>query len=67
MGSDEDWDRAEAALQQACEEAGLQTVINPGEGAFYGPKLEFTLIDCLGRHWQCGTIQVDYLLQGQIA
>ena len=64
VGSDEEWDRAEAALAEACKEAGLHTVINPGEGAFYGPKLEFTLIDCLGREWQCGTIQVDYLLTG---
>ena len=64
VGSDADWDRAEDALRKATEQAGLATVENPGEGAFYGPKLEFTLIDCLGREWQCGTIQVDYQLAG---
>lgn len=62
VGSDEDWDRAEAALADACKQAGLEYEIQPGEGAFYGPKLEFTLIDALGRPWQCGTIQVDYQL-----
>ncbi len=62
VGSDETWDRAEAALAGACKQAGLAYVIHPGEGAFYGPKLEFTLLDSLGRHWQCGTIQVDYQL-----
>jgi threonyl-tRNA synthetase len=59
VGSDESWDRVEKALADACEFAGLKTELNPGEGAFYGPKLEFTLRDSLGRHWQCGTIQVD--------
>lgn len=62
IGTDEDWDRAESSLAKACEVANLNTVISPGEGAFYGPKLEFTLIDSLGREWQCGTIQVDYIL-----
>lgn len=62
VGTDEDWDRAEAALADACKKAGLSYEIQPGEGAFYGPKLEFTLIDALGRPWQCGTIQVDYQL-----
>jgi threonyl-tRNA synthetase len=62
VGSDETWDRAEAALADACQKAGLAYVVAPGEGAFYGPKLEFTLVDALGRHWQCGTIQVDYQL-----
>ncbi len=62
VGTDEDWDRAEKALEDACKEAGLQYEISPGEGAFYGPKLEFTLVDALGRQWQCGTIQVDYQL-----
>ncbi len=62
VGSDESWDRAEAALDGACKQAGLTYVIAPGEGAFYGPKLEFTLYDSLGRGWQCGTIQVDYQL-----
>jgi threonyl-tRNA synthetase len=59
VGTDESWDRVEKALADACDYAGLKTELNPGEGAFYGPKLEFTLKDCLGRHWQCGTIQVD--------
>ncbi|MBO7130636.1 MAG: threonine--tRNA ligase [Fibrobacterales bacterium] len=62
IGSDELWDRAEKALADATAAAGLQTVLNPGEGAFYGPKLEFVLKDCLGRDWQCGTIQVDFNL-----
>jgi threonyl-tRNA synthetase len=62
VGSDADWDRAEAALRDAVAQAGLAVTINPGEGAFYGPKLEFVLRDCLGRDWQCGTIQVDYQL-----
>jgi len=65
IGSDEEWDRAEASLAKACEAAKLETMISPGEGAFYGPKLEFTLVDCLGREWQCGTIQVDYLLSSK--
>jgi threonyl-tRNA synthetase len=60
VGDDATWDRAEAALADACKQAGLGYAIAPGEGAFYGPKLEFTLVDALGRHWQCGTIQVDY-------
>jgi len=60
VGSDEVWDKAEAALAEACTQANLEYTLNPGEGAFYGPKLEFTLKDCLGRHWQCGTIQVDF-------
>ena len=62
VGTDEDWDRAENALAEACKAAGLEYEIQPGEGAFYGPKLEFQLVDCLGRRWQCGTIQVDYQL-----
>jgi threonyl-tRNA synthetase len=62
VGSDETWDRAEAALADACKQAGLAYQVAPGEGAFYGPKLEFTLLDSLHRQWQCGTIQVDYQL-----
>jgi threonyl-tRNA synthetase len=62
VGSDETWDRAEAALADACKQADLAYTVHAGEGAFYGPKLEFTLLDSLGRHWQCGTIQVDYQL-----
>ena len=56
------WERAEKGLSDACHEAGLEYEIQPGEGAFYGPKLEFKLYDCIGREWQCGTIQVDYQL-----
>lgn len=62
VGDDATWDRAEGALAEACKAAGLEYIVAPGEGAFYGPKLEFTLVDALGRHWQCGTIQVDYQL-----
>jgi len=61
-GTDETWDHAEKALQEAAAAAGLDYTLNPGEGAFYGPKLEFTLVDALGRQWQCGTLQVDYIL-----
>jgi threonyl-tRNA synthetase len=61
-GSDEQWDRAEAALHAACREADIGYEENPGEGAFYGPKLEFVLRDAIGRDWQCGTLQVDYIL-----
>ena len=61
-GSDETWDRAEEALRVACDAAGLDTSLNPGEGAFYGPKLEFVLRDAIGRDWQCGTLQVDFVL-----
>jgi threonyl-tRNA synthetase len=61
-GSDEIWDRAEAALRDAVEAAGLSYTLNPGEGAFYGPKLEFVLRDALGRDWQCGTLQLDFVL-----
>ena len=59
VGSDEVWDKAEAALKRAVEAAGLDYELNPGEGAFYGPKLEYVLRDAIGRDWQCGTIQVD--------
>ncbi|MEE9250540.1 MAG: threonine--tRNA ligase [Alphaproteobacteria bacterium] len=61
-GSDEVWDRAEAALEQAVDALGIECVFNPGEGAFYGPKLEFDLRDAIGRDWQCGTLQVDFVL-----
>ncbi len=61
-GSDEAWDKAEAALREAADAAGLETILNPGEGAFYGPKLEFVLRDAIGRDWQCGTLQVDPVL-----
>ncbi|MFO1435806.1 MAG: threonine--tRNA ligase [Gammaproteobacteria bacterium] len=62
IGTDEQWDKAEAALAQALNTKGLAWEPNPGEGAFYGPKIEFSLKDCLGRVWQCGTIQLDFAL-----
>ncbi len=62
IGSDENWDKAEAAIMQAAEEKGLQTTVEYGEAAFYGPKLDFMVKDALGRKWQLGTIQVDYNL-----
>jgi threonyl-tRNA synthetase len=61
-GSDATWDKAEHALRAAVEAAGLEYTLNPGEGAFYGPKLEFVLRDAIGRDWQCGTLQVDFVL-----
>ncbi|SHG59190.1 threonyl-tRNA synthetase [Cognatiyoonia sediminum] len=61
-GSDEVWDKAEAALLAATRAAGIEPTLNPGEGAFYGPKLEFVLTDAIGRDWQCGTHQVDFVL-----
>jgi threonyl-tRNA synthetase len=62
VGSDEIWDKAEVALRSAAAAAGIETTLNPGEGAFYGPKLEFVLRDAIGRDWQCGTLQVDFNL-----
>ena len=61
-GSDETWNKAEKALKDATEAAGVEMILNPGEGAFYGPKLEFVLRDAIGRDWQCGTLQVDFVL-----
>jgi threonyl-tRNA synthetase len=61
-GDDSTWDRAEAALKDACRLAGVEYELNPAEGAFYGPKLEFVLRDAIGRDWQCGTLQVDYVM-----
>ncbi|MEQ9609236.1 MAG: threonine--tRNA ligase, partial [Kiloniellaceae bacterium] len=61
-GDDATWDKAEGALKDAVEQAGLDYTLNPGEGAFYGPKLEFVLRDAIGRDWQCGTFQVDFVL-----
>ena len=61
-GEDATWDKAEKALLDATKAAGLETTLNPGEGAFYGPKLEFVLRDAIGRDWQCGTLQVDFVL-----
>ena len=65
-GEDDVWDRAESALTDACDAAELETVLNPGEGAFYGPKLEFVLRDAIGRDWQCGTLQVDFVLPARL-
>ena len=62
IGSDETWDKAEKSLELALKETGLDYEIQAGEGAFYGPKIEYTLTDSLGRHWQCGTIQLDFNL-----
>jgi threonyl-tRNA synthetase len=61
-GTDAVWDQAEGALKEACKVAGVEYTLNPGEGAFYGPKLEFVLRDAIGRDWQCGTLQVDFVL-----
>ena len=66
IGSDEAWDRAEKALSQALNSRGLPWDEKPGEGAFYGPKVEFTLRDSIGRYWQCGTIQVDFSMPGRL-
>ena len=67
IGSDEMWDRAEAGLATALAHNGLEYEIQEGEGAFYGPKIEFALRDCLGREWQCGTVQLDFALPGRLA
>ena len=66
VGADEIWDKAEAALRVAIDSTGLEYTHNPGEGAFYGPKLEFVLRDTIGRDWQCGTVQVDFNLPGRL-
>ena len=65
-GDDATWDKAEAALRDATDAAQLETTLNPGEGAFYGPKLEFVLRDAIGRDWQCGTLQVDFVLPDRL-
>ncbi len=66
VGSDEVWNKAEAALETALKRKGLEFELQPGEGAFYGPKIEFSLRDCLNRVWQCGTIQVDFSMPGRL-
>ena len=66
VGSDEIWDKAEKALEDALNAENLEFDFQPGEGAFYGPKIEFTLHDCLGRAWQCGTVQVDFSMPGRL-
>lgn len=65
-GSDEVWSKAEHALERALNAKGLNWDLQPGEGAFYGPKIEFSLKDCLGRVWQCGTLQLDFVLPGRL-
>ena len=60
IGADEVWDKAETALMESLRRSGCEFVVSPGEGAFYGPKIEYTLRDAIGRHWQCGTMQVDF-------
>jgi threonyl-tRNA synthetase len=65
-GSDAVWDQAENALSSAAKAAGMDVILNPGEGAFYGPKLEFVLRDAIGRDWQCGTLQVDFVVPGRL-
>ncbi len=66
VGDDDVWDKSEAALKTAVEKAGMSYELNPGEGAFYGPKLEYVLRDAIGRDWQCGTVQVDLNLPGRL-
>ena len=66
VGEDDVRDASEEALKNACDAAALEWNHNPGEGAFYGPKLEFVLRDCIGRHWQCGTVQLDFNLPGRL-
>src|SRR5262249_62132653 len=66
IGEDAVWDKAEAALMQALEASGRPWVLNKGEGAFYGPKLEYVLRDAIGRDWQCGTVQVDLNMPGRL-
>jgi len=66
VGSDEDWDKAEHSLERALNTKSLDWDLQPGEGAFYGPKIEFSLKDCIGRVWQCGTIQVDFSMPGRL-
>ncbi len=66
VGEESLWDQAEASLKEALEDKGLEYVLQPGEGAFYGPKIEFTLRDSLGRRWQCGTIQLDFSMPSRL-
>jgi threonyl-tRNA synthetase len=66
IGSDESWDRAERALQDALDQSKVKYQLSPGEGAFYGPKIEYSLKDGIGRVWQCGTMQVDFSMPGRL-
>jgi threonyl-tRNA synthetase len=67
IGTDADWDKAEAALQRVCDRIGMNWQLNPGDGAFYAPKLDFVITDAIGRQWQCGTIQVDMNLPHRLS
>jgi threonyl-tRNA synthetase len=66
VGDDSLWDKAEIALESCLKDKGLEYRLQPGEGAFYGPKIEFSLQDCLGRVWQCGTVQLDFSMPGRL-
>ena len=66
MGTDEEWEAAENGLREALEDIGVEYKVNKGDGAFYGPKIDFHLRDCLGRTWQCGTIQLDMQIASKI-
>jgi threonyl-tRNA synthetase len=66
IGSDDSWDKAEHALMESLRKSGVQFAISPGDGAFYGPKIEYTLKDAIGREWQCGTMQVDFQMPGRL-
>jgi threonyl-tRNA synthetase len=66
IGADDAWDKAEAALQESLRRSGCEFAISPGDGAFYGPKIEYTLKDALGREWQCGTMQIDFEMPGRL-
>jgi threonyl-tRNA synthetase len=66
IGSDASWDKAEHALMESLKRSGCEYVISPGDGAFYGPKIEYTLKDAIGRQWQCGTMQVDFSMAGRL-
>ncbi len=66
IGSDSDWEKAEHALMESLRRSGVEFAISPGEGAFYGPKIEYTLKDAIGREWQCGTMQVDFQMPGRL-
>jgi threonyl-tRNA synthetase len=66
IGSDEVWDKAEAALMESLRRSGVEFTISPGDGAFYGPKIEYTLKDAIGREWQCGTMQVDFSMPARL-
>ncbi|MGZ9105733.1 MAG: His/Gly/Thr/Pro-type tRNA ligase C-terminal domain-containing protein, partial [Rhodoplanes sp.] len=66
IGADEVWDKAETALMESLKRSGVEFTVSPGDGAFYGPKIEYTLKDAIGREWQCGTMQVDFSMPGRL-